>query len=419
MLRVLAAAMLALAPGTAFAQPNPDDSDWRALADADRDAADPKASGPHRAESLRRAGELRLSLGDFPGAETDFRRALELLPGDSGLLLRLAEALHERPELALPFADRAASAAGASAAARADGYLLAGRLRLELEDAAGAEKSLALALSDAPDDLDALHAMARVLRARKPAAFVFAERAERAAAKSPPWRRPAALRLAARVWLELDEHARAAENFRLALLFNPEDLDALGPLVRMKDRLAPGRLAGLRRAALAAGRRTELETEASSEEAPLRALASAPDDLEALRRLVVLHRERRPAEAAAYAARFGAAVPRSPVWQRAEAYRELARLWSSLGDAAKAQASIDRAHDGQSDSLLTWRMIDALPPPAKEKLNQGGPMAVYCAAAEMRLALGDRAGAEEVLALALRHEPGHAWALRLKAALEK
>jgi len=363
--------MLALAPA-ALAQPDADDSDWRALAAADR------------AGDFRRAGELRLALGDFPGAEKDFQAALQRSPEDGGLLYLLAEARHERPEEALPYADFAAKSKDATAAARARANLLAGRLRLDLEDAAGAERSLKLALVDAPGDLDALHALVRLLRARKAEALVYAGRAERAAGAAPLWHRSSAYRYSARIWLELEEHERAAENFERALRLNPEDLDALGPLVRMKSRLAPARLAGLRRAALLA---------AGPPEAGMPASAAAPNDVEELRRL--------------------------PVWQRADGYRAYIGRLNAQGRHDLAFAMLDRSLDEQSDSMETWRLVAALPPDARLKLNNAGLMGIYCAATEMRLALDDRAGAAEVLALALKHEPGHAWALRLQEALKK
>ncbi len=51
--------------------------------------------------------------------------------------------------------------------------------------------------------------------------------------------------------------------------------------------------------------------------------------------------------------------------------------------------------------------------------SSGGAMVIYCAAAEMRISLGDRAGAKEELEQGLTLDPGHAWALRLMEALKK
>lgn len=392
-----------------------EDAPWSRLSFTDKIAASPRASAARRAEAVRQAGEMRLSLGDFHGAQNDFERALASAPGDAGLLHLLALAKHERPEEALIDADRAAKA-GASAVGRARAHLLAGQLRTDLADAAGAEKSLALALKDAPDDLDALHAMVRVLRGRKAEALVYAERAGAAAGRTPLWQRPAALFLSARVWLELEEHARAAETLRSALRFNPEDLDALGALVRIKDKLGPEQLAGLRRATLRAEGPGASEPPAPNDaQALARALAKNPDDLEALRRLIVSSRR---IEAAAYALRFEDAVWKSPVWQRAEANRVLAAVWLELGAPDRAAAILERARDLKSDAIDTWRMIVALGPRDRNTRLKGVYSGIYCTAAEMRTALGDREGAEEEVRLSLKEEPAHPWSLRLLAELK-
>ncbi|MCR4295119.1 MAG: hypothetical protein NUW21_06265, partial [Elusimicrobia bacterium] len=278
---------------------------WHALTYLDRMAASPQADASRRAEILGQAGELRLQIGDFPRAAADFRRALELKPGDPRTLLLLAEANREHPEEALRYADRAASAAGTSAFLRARALRLAGELRADIGDAAGAEKNLELALKDAPGDLDALYAIVRVKRTTKPGALAYAQRASKEAAKAPLWMRGAASRLSARIWLELDEPSRAGDELARALRLDPEDLDALRMLVPLKSRLSPKQLAGLRWAVPAPGEAEAKAPPPSSDAASRRALRENPGDLEALHQLAEFHRIRkRPAEAAAYAQRL-------------------------------------------------------------------------------------------------------------------
>jgi len=396
------------------------DAPWWKMTYTDKIAANPRASAARRAEAVRQAGEMRLQLGDFHGAQMDFERALEAAPGDGGLLYLLALAKQERPEEALIDAERAAKAAGFSAAGRANANLLAGQLRTDIGNAAAAQASLTLALSDAPDDLDALYAMVRVLRERKSEALVFARRADDAAGRTPLWQRPAALLLSARIWLELEEHAPAAEKLLAVLRFNPEDLDALGALVRIKDKLTAKQLDDARRASLLAAAPDARVPEASNDEDALkRALADNPDDLETLRRLAVssLQRRRR-IEAAVFALRFEDAVWKTPVWQRAEANRVLAALWLDLGSRDRAWAILNRARDLKSDSIDTWRMFIALRPSERGTNLKGVYSGIYCTAAEMRMAIGDRAGATESVNLSLKQEPGHPWSLRLRAALK-
>ncbi|MCM2303927.1 MAG: hypothetical protein NDJ72_04445, partial [Elusimicrobia bacterium] len=391
---------------------------WHALTYLDRMAASPRASPEQRAEFLGQAGELRLQIGDFPAAAADFRRALALRPGDSVFLRLLAEALRERPEEALPYADRAAAAAGASAHARSRANLLAGDLRADIGDAAGAERNAGLALKDAPGDLDALHAMVRLKRGRKPDALAYAERASREAAKAPRWLRPAAFRLSARVWLEIDEPSRAADELGRALRLDPEDLDALRLLVPIKGKLAPKQLAGLRWPALASGGTATEEPAPWSEAQARRALRDNPSDLEALRRLAELSRER-PAEAAAHAQTFMDVLWRAPAWQREDAALALVRLWRALGDESKATLVLERVLDLQSDSIASWRLAVEMSHSEATVYEPSWVIGSYCTAASMRLALDDRAGAEEELARALKLQPADSWALELMERVKK
>lgn len=384
---------------------------WQALAYADLVAAAPQTAAARRSEVLRKAGELRLLLGDFPGAAEDFRNAMGGNPRASDLL-NLAEAKREQPEEALPYAERAAKAPDAAAFDRAKANLLAAALRMDMGDASGAEKNLALALTDAPDDLDALSAMVRLKRENKPAARAYAERAERAAAKTPPWQRPAAYRFASRIWLEIGEHERAAEKLRSALRLNPEDLEALAPLVRMKDKLTPKQLAGFQRSALVSDADKEAAAKSPSADAVNRALAANPHDLEALRQLLVLNRSN-PAAATSHAARFADSVRKSPVWHRAEADRVLAAFWLSVGNEGKAYATLDHAYEFQTNSIAAWRMFLKMPKLAPADEHRSGALSAYCNAAELRLALGDREGAQETAKLGLKLDPTHACALRI------
>lgn len=391
---------------------------WHALTYLDRMAASPRASVPQRAEALSQAGELRLQIGDFPAAAADFRRALELKPGDAAFLRLLAEAMRERPEQALPYADRAAAAKGASARERARANLLAGDLRADIGDAAGAERNLKLALKDAPGDLDALLSMVRLKRGRGAQALPYAERASREAARAPLWLRAAAFRLSARVWLELGEHARAADELGRALRLDPEDLDALRLLVPIKSKLAPKQLAGLRWTGRAADAADAAEPAAWSEAEARLALRADPSDLEALRRLAELSRGR-PAEAAAYAQSFMDVLWRAPAWQREDAALALVRLWRALGDEAKASLVLERILDLQSDSIASWRLAVETGHSEATVYEPSWVIGSYCTAASMRLALDDRAGAEEELKRALALQPADPWARELMARVKQ
>ncbi len=393
---------------------------WHALTYLDRMAASPQADASRRADILEQAGEIRLQIGDFPRAAADFRRALELKPGDPRKLLLLAEANREHPEEALRHADRAARAAGASSFLRARILRLAGELRADIGDAAGAEKNLELALKDAPGDLDALYAIVRVKRANKPGALPYARRASKEAAAAPLWLRGAASRLSARIWLELDEPSRAADELARALRLDPEDIDALRMLVPIKSRLAPKQLAGLRWAVPSPGEAEAKAPAPSSDAASRRALRENPGDLEALLQLAEFNRiRRRPAEAAAYAQRLMDAVWSAPVWQQEDAAHALVRLWLALGEEGKANLVMNRVLERQSDAIASWRLALGMPQQKADAQEASWVIGAYCTAASMRLELGDRTGAEEELKRALRLAPADPWALELMAALVK
>lgn len=377
---------------------------WAALGYLDRLEASPRSSLEARAMAARRAGELRLQLGDLPGAEADFRRAAVGRPGDADLPRLIAEAKREHPEEALPFAEQAAAFPGASPAARARAALLAGRLRADQGDAAGAEKSLALALRDEPEDLETLVAAARLARPRKTEAAALAARADRAAAASPLWERAAAYREAARGWIDLGEASPAYEDLLGALRLNSEDLDALSLLARLKGRLTPAQLQGARRGAAGpAGTAAAAGT-------------AAPGDLEALRR-EALAKLSDPAAAEEAAARLSDAAWKAAPWRRESAARMAAETWAALGRVDEACELLGFINDLQSNSLENYRLALRLPACLPDLDEAGWVPTVYAQAALLRLELGDRAGAEAELRDDLKMKPGDPDALRLLESL--
>ena len=348
-----------------------------------------------RAGDDAQAGEIRLALGDLAGAEADLGRALKLAPGDGGLLLLQARAKRERPAEALPYARKAAA------------HLLVGELQVDLGDAVGAEASFKRALDSADGDLDAHHAMVRLKRGRKKEAFVYAERAERAAAKAPLWRRSAAQRLSARIWIELEEHPRAAKNLMRALRAEPDDYDALLTLVQLKERLPQKTIDWT-----------------PSAEGVSQGDSAQDDELEALRKLSEgLRAQGRFPEAAAQAQRLSRTVWRAPLWQQEAAHRLSAELWLSLGRSTQAFQSLSRALESNPDSIAARRMLLGLRRPGDEDgafaaSDIDGFSSRYFRVAELRLELGDRAGAKESLKRALELNADNAAASRLLTRLE-
>jgi tetratricopeptide (TPR) repeat protein len=115
--------------------------------------------------------EARLSLGGLlargrqPAAAVEqFEYLLERSPDDEEALLGLASCRIEqgRPEDALPLLDRVLS----SNRDQARGLFLRGKAALQQRDAAGAERWLARAVKQAPDDPEALHQLTLALRAQ-------------------------------------------------------------------------------------------------------------------------------------------------------------------------------------------------------------------------------------------------------------
>lgn len=302
---------------------------WIALSDAERRARQAGTADAARAEALVESAWLRLQLGDAPGAERHCLDALRLKPGDAEASYRLAEALRDRPERALPHADRAAAAARTprrEAAARR----LAGEIRLDLGDLTAARASLERALAIDADDLDALRAMVRVLAARPKKARVFALRAARAAEAAPLWYRAAALRFSAHIWLELKEYGEAEAGFARALAFDPDDLGALESLVLVKN-----------------------ENPRRGAKGPPTAASGPPLEPPVL-------------ESADAAARFADEIAGLPYWRHADAYRLLARTWLALGDRQKAYKHIRYAEEVEVGSVRTARIQVEIAPDGED-----------------------------------------------------
>lgn len=299
---------------------------WVALADVERRAREPGLSDAALAELLAESGRLRLRVGDYPGAESDCRRALRLAPGHAEASFRLAEALRDSPESALPFAEQAALAA-ATSRRRTMAYRLAGELRLDLGDLKGARRSLEKSLEIDGENFRALRAMVRVLAARPKEARVFALRAGSAAERSPAWARGASLRYASHIWLELKAYDEAEELLGRALAVDPDDLDSLETLALVKYE-RPDR--------------------------KLRTVPRPPEDARAVEAPVL--------ESAEAAVRFAGETVEMPSWLHADAYRLLARSWLALGDRRKAARYARHAEEADIGSVRTARILLEIEP---------------------------------------------------------
>ena len=309
-------------------------------------------AGPagHRGTALS-----RLRVGDETGAEKILAETLRSGPDDATTLLMLAGVSRPRPREALGFAERAARAA-TDPARRAAAHRLAAEIRLDLEDEAGARAALESALSADPDDLDALRLAARLARARPDEARAYAERAALAAARTPPWLRPAALRQSARAWSALEDDSKAAESLASSLEIEPDDVDALEALVEIAAR-RPERSKPL---AVPAESPRLFEDHAWSDWTP-EALKSAeersPGSVEALRlRAASALARGKTKDAAAAAERVEEAIELAPPWQRGAACRLSARLWLALGRPEKALGILGKSFNPEYDSLSTARL---------------------------------------------------------------
>lgn len=395
---LLAALVLALVKGARAQSDDPDrlppmvsaqlraGKPWMALSLADSRAAQEKLSPSERAGALLQAGEIRLRLGDVPGAGRDFERALALVPGDARVLLDAAQAARSRPSDALDLAKRAAQAA---VLPRRRGAALreAGDILLDLGDASGARRELERALELRPGDLDILRGLVRVSRSEPPRARRFAALSSAAAAAAPAWLRADAWRLSARIWLELGAKPEAASCFREAARAEPYDLDALEGLAALsKEGVSPSTAA------------------VAGAAAPAPALEDDPSDLPALSESIDAALARgEGARARALLERFEDSIPAAPSWQRVAAYRRCARLWSGLDENEAALQCARGARDLDTVSPATRRL--------QLELGEGEPdlpralVGGYLAAARARRDLRDAPGARESLERALEISP--------------
>ena len=282
------------------------------------------------------AAQARADLGDYPGAEELLAGALKTDPRDTQALLLLAQVVRDRPHEALRHAERAARLLeDGPAPRRAGAYRLAGEIRTDLGDYAGARAEFKRALRLDGDDLAALQALTRIeLELQRPSeASRYAQQALRAAENAPHWLRPTAYEISARIWLELKDEALASESLRLLLEIDPDELSALAALVQLGKRQAPRNPEAASVPIPDARQFEDRPWEVWTQEALARARQKAPGGLETLRLLIARsHARAKPHEAAAFADRLTAAIKEAPLWQRAAAYRLNARIWHALGD---------------------------------------------------------------------------------------
>jgi len=379
--------------------PRSRDSTWSALEIAEQCANLPGLTPAERLTVLGDAGHLRVKVGDYAGAERAFRRALELKPSDAESSLRLAQVLREWPEEALPHARKAA--AGAVEERRRVALRLLGAIQRDLGDDAGARESFASALALHAGDLDALWAMAGLLRDRPAESSVHALRASQAAEAAPMWYRPAALRLCARGWLELKNFPKALASAKSALELAPDNRDALRLLLRAMRERDRDKAAG--------GVPSSNEETSAAEETP----APGPDPLEQLRESV--ERKRRSGDrkgAATLADQFTAAILDAPEWQQLSAYHEVARLWLELEDKAKARLSAQWAQRLDWTSLENALLIYELLPKSRDSSSSVLARS-YSAAAREQMYLGYFERAETNAKRALEFDPQDAGARKV------
>jgi tetratricopeptide (TPR) repeat protein len=392
---------------------------WSALRLIEEYLAAPGLSASQRAQGLRDSAKMRIVVGDYVGGERALKSALELEPKRAETLYQLALATRDRPEEAERYADQAAQAAG-TPKLRADAERLAGEIRLDLGDAAGAEARVARALSLRGDDLDALQLMVRIKRDRPEEASVYARRADAAAEAAPVWARPDAELQCARIWLEIPAYPEAVKSLRRALDLDADNLDALSALARIKRERPQEPVDVAVRAASAAPPAERSWTQAEIE----RALRSDPGDLEALRQSLALARgRRRTPETDAAAERFMDAIDDAPAWQKVAAYHLITRTWLELDRRRQAWQSLQHALDLDPWSLETLSLAsrtdeyDAAGSSTRPANSSDRSQHLYMAMdarigiAHLRAGLGDDAGAEENLKNVIAQFPDAAAAL--------
>lgn len=336
---------------------------WSALALAERCAGSPELSERDRAQALLDAGRIRSRLGDYVGAEGAFKRALKLAPDRAEAAHGLGNVLRERPEEAIEYAERAVRDAR-TPRLKASALFLAGQIRLDLGDRAGARESFDLALKAGGDDLDVLRALVRLTRERPREASDYAERAWRAARSAPMWYRGAAYRRSALIWLELQDEHRAADSYRCALDHDPDDFDALSALV--SDLLQ----APARPCAPAAAEK------AWTEDAAREALGIEPGNLDALRALITIKRgQGAVAEALDLAKRFLAAIEAAPSYQWRDALLFAGNTFVELGEMDLALSAVTEHYElfSPSTSLAALALEARTGPPRRERLESEVP----------------------------------------------
>ncbi|MFI5345913.1 MAG: tetratricopeptide repeat protein [Elusimicrobiota bacterium] len=373
---------------------------WRALRLARQWASLPGLADGERADALIQEAGACAEIGDYAGAETALSQALKARPGDPEASYLLAEATRDRPEQALTRAEDAAKAAG-PARRRAAAYRLSAQIRLDLGDADGARAALDRALELAPDDVATLALASAARRAEPGTAAKLAKAACAAADSQPAWRRSSAERVCARALADAKDYAGAMTALGKALSIELDDADTLREMVRVR-RLSPAEALP----SVAAAAPDAIVTPAQAR----RALAEDPDDLAALAALFDAERAAgHKREAAELAERFTSSIRRSDHWQRLEAYRRSAQQWIDLGEPKNAIGSLFRAEDLDAASVPNEKLIVK----ASGRAVEGPISEAYDAAAKLRVALGDPAGADATLERGLKLSPDSQYVLQL------
>lgn len=339
---------------------------WSALALAERCAGSPELSERDRARALLDAGRIRSRLGDYAGAEDAFKRVLQLAPDRAEAALGLAHVLRERPEEALEYAERAVRDAR-TPRLKASSQFLAGQIRLDMGDRAGAQESFNLALKAGGEDLDVLRALVRLTRERPREASDYASRAWRAAGSAPKWHRAAAYRRSASIWLELQDARRAADGYLCALELDPDDLDAMDALSALAG--------GLRRGPPGPCAPAAVDT-AWTEDAAREALGIEPGNLDALRALITLKRgQGAKAEALDLAKRFLAAIEAAPSYQWGDALLFAGNAFVELEEMDLALSAVTEHYElfSPSTSLGALALEARTGPPRRERLESDVP----------------------------------------------
>ncbi|MEQ1919482.1 MAG: HlyD family efflux transporter periplasmic adaptor subunit, partial [Elusimicrobiota bacterium] len=398
-------------------------------------------------------GRAHAGLGDPAGAEARLREALKLIPAHLEALstitfLMLSE---RRPKEALAYSDQLIAA---SEAPHPKSWELAGRynqlpwehaalytqrarILLELNDEAGARKSLKRALSILPNDEEAQALLADIpLRKAREAKRLL----ELKAIATPPAvivtpeDRAAVLVERARSERERKDDKAAAASLAQALAASPGNFQALEASARLAadrgrprealaycDRIlkASVKMAPADVAAIYAQRarlQRELGDAAGEKRSLERALALSPEHLQVLAALTQLEIQgRRLKTAMVYAEALVKASQSAAPSQRAAAYRQRASVRLELKEEGAAQEDYKRALEALPEDLSAlWMVISAVPGSPSEALAlveahrpagpdlQGEWLALRGLARARR---NDRASAEEDMRAAVTSDP--------------